>query len=694
MITSSNNFDCSNNNGNSNSDSNSNSDISSDDQSTSSSIMNRDIVDSAIESHNTNCNNAGNEEHFNEILPFLSSSIQSHNHHNNTNNEIIINNFNSNYHDDANGNTSTSSNRNEEMIPPHTDTNSSRNLASSLSTNENNNEEMTNSSLSLRCSQISASVASLFTTTTNSKHSRSTTTTATAAAAAAAAAINTNVPQSLSQSQSSKNSDQVHLLSVDSSSLEKSTCSSTNSTCTRSNENSSLRNHTGNGNSIDIDSSSSVTTIVSAATCTQCDNSNCNINPCNSISTTSTTNTATIPICCEGMNISTHEYNSFLTVGRQLVQSSAAMSSSTPSIIQSTYGNDEPNTYEGMQNEEHNFMYNSNPTENNSPSLWYSKIQRDDDLKYYGQIAEEVLSVIQPEGLNFDSLSSPSSPLSNHRQSLTVRNRYVPIVEPPELNKDEIKKYCKEDIKKKMVCEEKTPIISQVLPKEFICPLCNDVLVGSIIVDCGCTSCTFCIPCLENEQRRQSQRLCELNKFDTQITEKEDSDNDYGFVMVYHDQVHSTNNTVVQSQQQCREGNGKSQYKCPQCREPCNNAIPCHNLDVAILNAMRNNDERNKNIDKEKRDTIKFIKSSYYSRLNSWREEYQRRLQSETDIKKQMILSKFISEQEAIMDEVKRRNARENAASRQRFQLNQGEIPLIAAALVGINFFLFRKLSF
>mmetsp|Transcript_17867 Transcript_17867/g.22528 ORF Transcript_17867/g.22528 Transcript_17867/m.22528 type:complete len:86 (-) Transcript_17867:128-385(-) len=84
----------------------------------------------------------------------------------------------------------------------------------------------------------------------------------------------------------------------------------------------------------------------------------------------------------------------------------------------------------------------------------------------------------------------------------------------------------------------------------------------------------------------------------------------------------------------------------------------------------------------------------YFGRIQGWSEEYNRRRNSENDLKKQLLLSKIISEQEAIMDEFKRRKESKIAKEKEKCVLNIADIPLLAAAFVGINLIIFRRWKF
>mmetsp|Transcript_30715 Transcript_30715/g.43586 ORF Transcript_30715/g.43586 Transcript_30715/m.43586 type:complete len:520 (+) Transcript_30715:73-1632(+) len=139
------------------------------------------------------------------------------------------------------------------------------------------------------------------------------------------------------------------------------------------------------------------------------------------------------------------------------------------------------------------------------------------------------------------------------------------------------------------------------LPNNFICSLCDDVLVGAATLDCGCPYSTICYPCWEDKR-----------------TSTEDDEELEDCVCI------------------------ESCSSCPFCERDVSKIIACHALDVAILHCVKALPQDLP------------IQRGYYERLQKWRLEILRRRterQTTTDhqTEKDRMLAELIRREEEVI---------------------------------------------
>ena len=334
------------------------------------------------------------------------------------------------------------------------------------------------------------------------------------------------------------------------------------------------------------------------------------------------------------MNMSSHGSQSFLNVGRHLMMQ------------------------QRQQEDESNCNIN---------------VDLPDHLIYLEHVISDqlLLNIIESE-LNIEDCELLENPflslLSSRQEDDTAK--LIPIREPPllcEKEKVQYKNYYHHHSHKKTNEIQQTrmkEMTSSSFPKEFTCPLCQELIVGSIILNCGCQRSTFCITCLEEEFHH---RINEVKN----DREKKDG----GYVMV------SIKNLLQQQ-------HNRNLHCCPSC--DCNvfDATPCHTIDVAVLHAVRNLNTAidNNNIDS---DEIDAFQSMYYLRLQQWIDTFHGRCKEANANKKYRILQKFIDEQKLLLEECEKKKQSSEA-----LLTNSCEPKIAVAALIGINVFLFRKWAF
>ena len=141
----------------------------------------------------------------------------------------------------------------------------------------------------------------------------------------------------------------------------------------------------------------------------------------------------------------------------------------------------------------------------------------------------------------------------------------------------------------------------ELMPSSFICPCCNDIIVGALALDCGCTLCAAC--------------------WDESGVLSSAWGQDDGYVWV----------------------NGR---ECKHCGSAVDTTIPCHTLDVAICKVVENLEST------EQDNRIQRIKLAYYSRLEAWRETVVARNEStiaHRAIQEDEMLARLIEEEEEVI---------------------------------------------
>jgi hypothetical protein len=183
---------------------------------------------------------------------------------------------------------------------------------------------------------------------------------------------------------------------------------------------------------------------------------------------------------------------------------------------------------------------------------------------------------------------------------------------------------------------------ADILPASFVCPLCSESIVGAFALDCGCEASTVCSPCWAQQLRGgRSQAMLD----------------DSGFVWV-------------------------EQSDCSNCRATVHTGVPCHALDVAILQIVQTlpND-----------DASSALKANYYKRLRSWREQviHLHDLQAEEDnFRQDEMLARYIQAEENLLWNGRGRKEAATRMSRKDMLLlglSQTAVALFAATLASVG---------
>ena len=167
----------------------------------------------------------------------------------------------------------------------------------------------------------------------------------------------------------------------------------------------------------------------------------------------------------------------------------------------------------------------------------------------------------------------------------------------------------------------------QVLPSCFICPLCQDTIVGALTLDCDCRTnvCTACweYHCVTTSRPSRNKDVSSPT-FDLA--------RDFGYTIVtFQDEQDRQRRPVPQPR------------RCPCCFQDVSNPLDCHALDVAILNVVQNLLEQQPGRAQHQQ--------SYYVRLKAWRDEVVRRQQEAQAIRHQdqedeedLLLNKYVAQ--------------------------------------------------
>ena len=202
------------------------------------------------------------------------------------------------------------------------------------------------------------------------------------------------------------------------------------------------------------------------------------------------------------------------------------------------------------------------------------------------------------------------------------------------------------------------------LPDEFICPICDDVIVGAVVVGCGCPRSTCCFQCIEGGGSKPS-----AEPFPPEIEEiDEEEEEDYVMVEKSPETTQfKYENTKLQELPVKPSGTNRStpcgKATCTSCGKVDALVVPCHALDVAICNSISN---LSKSSSENETDIQAFL-YYYYHRLEEWRLELLSRrnaLEEERDHRRQKVLALLIEAEEAALWSDR---SKERRKQRQRF---------------------------
>jgi hypothetical protein len=236
---------------------------------------------------------------------------------------------------------------------------------------------------------------------------------------------------------------------------------------------------------------------------------------------------------------------------------------------------------------------------------WYTRFT-ECDWEQFREVGKIILSTLEPYP---KLLPIPPSPPQNHLST--------------DGTTDITSSYCASDL----------------LPSNFLCTLCKDVIVGALALDCGCAASTVCSSCWETSSfapRGMSDHL--------------------GFVWV-------------------------EQRECPCCQASTNSNVPCHALDVAILQIVQSLPTADAK--------ATCLKHNYYSRLEAWRSTVLatnlERSKKETT-RHDELLARLIQEEEHILwgQQCSQERSLSNPTRTLLF-LSQAAVALVAASMASVG---------
>lgn len=202
-------------------------------------------------------------------------------------------------------------------------------------------------------------------------------------------------------------------------------------------------------------------------------------------------------------------------------------------------------------------------------------------------------------------------------------------------------------------------MIQTHLPKDFICPICKDVIVGAVVLDCRCSASTCCMSCIETlrKEAHVDPSFDEATpEMKDETKDKDDDDDDDDFVLV---------------QKPPTAMDRRKALSCPSCHVHYNNMVPCNPLDVAILNVVQNL--------KSSRETME-LQRHFYQRLSNWRKqvlERHDRVAKRKEELRSILMKQLIQEEKEVL--------KRNRIRRKRWCVVREVTLFAAAAFVGIN---------
>ena len=272
------------------------------------------------------------------------------------------------------------------------------------------------------------------------------------------------------------------------------------------------------------------------------------------------------------------------------------------------------------------------------------------DVEWWKYLSEKDWERLQSEARSIlDSMEKneedgmPSLPLPPPQPPTDILNSFA---DPPSLTQD-----------------ARSSIIAN-LPNEFICPICDDVIVGAVVIGCGCPRSTCCFRCIEGGGSKPSAEPAppEIEEID------EEEEEDYVMVEKSPDTTPSKyENTKHQGIPVKSSGTNRTtpcgKATCPSCGKVDALVVPCHALDVAICTSISNLS----NSSNETESDIQVFLYYYCRRLDEWRNELLSRkndLEDERDHRRQKMLALLIEAEEAALWSDR---SKERRQQRQRF---------------------------
>ena len=161
---------------------------------------------------------------------------------------------------------------------------------------------------------------------------------------------------------------------------------------------------------------------------------------------------------------------------------------------------------------------------------------------------------------------------------------------------------------------------SQYLPREFICSQCKLPIVGSTTLDCGCNK-SFCSSCIQN----------------------------------YNPKYVATEKESIKAENESLKGGifHKKCIYCPLCSSSCHQ-IPCHALDVAILEKIMNLERIVLEKYPRGETNVKIYQAKFYERL---RKEINRQ-HAERDHYHQLLLANYAHNEKEALEHCERQKQR------------------------------------
>jgi len=249
---------------------------------------------------------------------------------------------------------------------------------------------------------------------------------------------------------------------------------------------------------------------------------------------------------------------------------------------------------------------------------------------------------------NFDASIQSSTVIEDNEAAISqnATEHLLSIVEPPKKLLPIPPAPLKATSSDVIDCEYRA---EDYLPENFVCKLCNDVIVGALSLNCGCASSTVCSHCWETRNPSLEESM--------QVGDK------LGYV-------------IVQQGQQ-------SIPSCPSCQQKIESKINCHALDVAIFQIVLN-------LPVQHDCKAKSLKNAYFSRLESWRNvviERNESIKRDEAIRRDELLARLLQEEEELFHGVQQANAQALAKDQHSGLLFWGQavLALVVATIASIG---------
>ncbi len=261
-------------------------------------------------------------------------------------------------------------------------------------------------------------------------------------------------------------------------------------------------------------------------------------------------------------------------------------------------------------------MHRGGGHDHQNPAIWYEGFD-DGDWEQFRQVGQMVLNAILDPERNTSSSSAANNTTSAPRLVLALTDDDLSETGPT-------------------MSESSPPPPSpsgavkaqDVLPAALLCPLCQDVMVGATVLDCGCAASAVCAMCWQAHVDFYNTHPQATTIIADQVVES-------GFIWV---------SAASPPPTPAPPASASSLSSCPTCQQPVHRVVVCHALEAAIQEFLRQLPPSTQHDP---------LKRHYQRRFQVWRDsvlqhEAQERATQEEQYRN-LVLAQLIAQEEEIL---------------------------------------------